>query len=76
MAHRKSKSRKELKALNAQELKVKAKEAEDHIFQLRMQFKTGQLASTAMLGLARSELARIRTLVSQKAKVAGKSARA
>lgn len=66
MAHRNSKARKELKSLNAQELKVKVKEVEDHIFQLRMQFKTGQLGSTAMMGLARKELARVKTLITQK----------
>jgi len=70
MAHRKSKSRKELKALNVQELRAKAKEVEDHLFQLRMQFKTGQLGSTAMLGLARKELARVKTLLGQKERIA------
>jgi len=68
MAHRKSKSRKEIQALNADELKVKAKEVEDHLFQLRMQFKTGQLASPTMLSLARSELARVKTAITQKAR--------
>jgi ribosomal protein L29 len=58
MAHRKSKARKEIQALNGKELVSKIKDIQDHLFQLRMQFKTGQLASTAMLGLARGELAR------------------
>lgn len=66
MAHRISKQKKEIKSLNAKELKVKGRELEDHIFQLRMQFKTGQLASTAMMKLARKELARLKTAVSAK----------
>lgn len=65
MANRISKSRKELKAMNSSELQKKAQELQDHLFQLRMQFKTGQLASTAMIGLARSELARVKTHLSQ-----------
>ena len=70
MAHRNSKSRKELEALNVSELKNKATDLQNHLFQLRMQFKTGQLASTAMLGLARRELARVKTFISQKQKQA------
>ncbi len=67
MAHRISKHRKEVKSLGPKELQAKVRELEDHIFQLRMQFKTGQLASTAMMGLARKELARVRTALSAKA---------
>lgn len=66
MAHRISKQKKEIKGLNAKELQAKGKEIEDHIFQLRMQFKTGQLASTAMMKLARKELARLKTASSAK----------
>ena len=66
MAHRISKLKKELKTLNPKELLNRAKDIEGHIFQLRMQFKTGQLASTAMLKLARKELARAKTLLAEK----------
>lgn len=66
MAHRISKQRKEIKGLNEKELVAKGKELEDHLFQLRMQFKTGQLASTAMMKLARKELARLKTVLSAK----------
>ena len=66
MAHRTSKQRKEIKGLGAKELHSKARELEDHIFQLRMQFKTGQLASTAMMSLARKELARVKTAMTAK----------
>ncbi len=61
MAHRKSKQKKEIKALAPAELNAKVKELEAHIFQLRMQFKTGQLASTAVMKIARKELARVKT---------------
>lgn len=66
MAHRISKLKKEIKGLGEKELKSKVRELEDHIFQLRMQAKTGQLASTAMSKLARKELARVKTAISAK----------
>lgn len=67
MAHRISKLKKEIKGLGKKELSSKVRELEDHIFQLRMQFKTGQLASTAMMKLARKELARVKTALGSKA---------
>ncbi|MGZ6289319.1 MAG: 50S ribosomal protein L29 [Bdellovibrionota bacterium] len=67
MAHRISKLKKEIKGLGEKELRTKVRELEDHIFQLRMQAKTGQLASTAMSKLARKELARIKTAMTVKA---------
>ncbi|MGE3261081.1 MAG: 50S ribosomal protein L29 [Bacteriovoracia bacterium] len=67
MAHRISKLKKEIKGLGEKELRSKILELEDHIFQLRMQSKTGQLASTAMTKLARKELARIKTAITTKA---------
>lgn len=66
MAHRKSKAKKEVKALNLSELQGKVREIEGHLFQLRMQLKTGQLGSSAMLGQARKELARVKTIITQK----------
>lgn len=65
MAHRISKSKKEIKGLAPKDLANKVRELEDHIFQLRMQFKTGQLASTSMMKMARKELARVKTAVSK-----------
>ncbi len=69
MAYRNSKLKKEISALGARELSTKVRELEDHIFQLRMQFKTGQLASTAMMSLARKELARVKTALGAKSSV-------
>lgn len=66
MAHRISKSKKEISGLNPKELSLKVRELEDHMFQLRMQSKTGQLASTAMMKLARKELARVKTAIGAK----------
>ena len=69
MAHRISKLKKEIGGLGEKELRTKARDLEDHIFQLRMQFKTGQLASTAMMNLARKELARVKTAMNAKSSV-------
>ena len=66
MAHRISKQKKEIASLGVKELSGKVKELEDHVFQLRMQAKTGQLASTAMMKLARKEMARVKTALSAK----------
>ena len=66
MAHRISKSKKEISGLGAKELSSKVRELEDHIFQLRMQSKTGQLASSAMMKLARKEMARVKTAITAK----------
>jgi large subunit ribosomal protein L29 len=66
MAHRISKLKKEISSLGPKELSAKVRELEDHIFQLRMQSKTGQLASTAMMKLARKEMARVKTAITAK----------
>lgn len=66
MAHRISKLKKEISGLSPKELNAKVRELEDHIFQLRMQSKTGQLASTAMMKLARKEMARVKFAITAK----------
>lgn len=68
MAHRVAKQKKEISGLGEKELRIKTRDLEAHIFQLRMQFKTGQLASTAMMSLARKELARVKTALSSSGK--------
>lgn len=70
MAHRISKQKKEIGTLGVKELHSKTRELEDHIFQLRMQQKTGQLPSTAMMLMARKELARVKTALSAKSAAA------
>ena len=66
MAHRISKQKKEIGESGVKELRTKTRELEDHIFQLRMQLKTGQLASTSMMLMARKELARVKTALTAK----------
>ncbi len=66
MAYRRSKSIREIRGLSVAELKNKIRDLEEHQFQLRMQFRTGQLASTAMIGLARGEMARAKTVLLEK----------
>jgi ribosomal protein L29 len=70
MAHRISKQKKEINSASAKDLFAKTRELEDHIFQLRMQSKTGQLPSSAMMMLARKELARVKTAITAKAAIA------
>lgn len=76
MAHRRSKSIKEIRGLSVEELKNKIRDLEEHQFQLRMQLRTGQLASTAMIGLARREMARAKTILIEKQKAEAPAAKA
>ncbi|RYZ77042.1 MAG: 50S ribosomal protein L29 [Proteobacteria bacterium] len=69
MAHRISKQKKDIAGLNPKELSSKLRELEDHVFQLRMQFRTGQLNSTSMMKLARKEIARVKTALGSKSSV-------
>lgn len=73
MAHRISKQKKEIGSLDAKALQAKTRELEDHIFQLRMQLKTGQLPSTGMIMMARKELARVKTAMTAKSAAAKKA---
>ena len=66
MAHTISKQKKAIHSLGPKELTAKVRELEDQMFQLRMQQKTGQLASTATIKLARKELARTKTAIQAK----------
>jgi ribosomal protein L29 len=70
MAHRISKQKKELGSMGVKDLHGKTRELEDHIFQLRMQIKTGQLTNSAMMMMARKELARAKTLMTAKSAAA------
>jgi len=57
----------ELKNLSKDELVSKARETEAQLFQVRMKLKTGQLEDTGTLWRLRKDLARVKTLVGQKA---------
>lgn len=65
MAHKISKQKKEIAGMAAKELKAKEAELTGHIFQLRMQLKTAQMPNTATLGMARKELARVKTAMTK-----------
>lgn len=54
---------KDLRELGASELKNKATELKDSLFDLRMQLKTGRLDSTASIKATRRELARVNTVL-------------
>lgn len=60
----------ELKQMSAEDLRVKAREAREEIFRLRLKLRTNQLNNPATYRLARKELARILTLLRYKSTAA------
>jgi large subunit ribosomal protein L29 len=54
---------KELRDLSADELKEKERDLSQELFNLRFQKATGQLGNTAMLGKAKRDLARVKTVL-------------
>ncbi len=58
---------KELKDLGREELEGRARELSEELFNLRFQKATGQLGNTAMIGKAKRDLARVRTVQREKA---------
>ena len=62
-----SKKLKEMKDLSKDELVTKIRETEAAMFQLRMQHRTGQLENTGVLWKNRKQLARMKTLLAQRA---------
>jgi len=54
---------KELRDLGAEELQEKERELYQELFNLRFQKATGQLGNTAMLGKAKRDLARVKTVL-------------
>ena len=56
----------EIKALSAQELKEKALSLEEELFNLRFQAKMGQLSNPLRLRIVRHDIARVKTLLSEK----------
>ena len=65
----------ELKQMSAADLAVKEREVREEAFRLRVKLRTNQLDNPANYQRARRELARIKTLITQKsregARVAG-----
>jgi large subunit ribosomal protein L29 len=56
----------ELRALDAEELETKLREAKEELFNLRFQNATGQLDNTARLKTVRREIARIYTVIRER----------
>jgi large subunit ribosomal protein L29 len=56
----------ELRALDAEALEVKLREAKEELFNLRFQNATGQLDNTARLKTVRREIARIYTVMRER----------
>jgi large subunit ribosomal protein L29 len=58
---------KELKELTVEELQKKKKDLKEEIFNLRFQHSTGQLENTSRMKLVKKDIARIETVLHQKA---------
>jgi large subunit ribosomal protein L29 len=58
---------KEIRALSAGEIEVKLKERVQELFNLRFQHATGQLENTARVPQVKKEIARLKTVLGQKA---------
>ena len=68
----------ELKEMSAEDLRVKAREAREELFRLRLKLRTNQLDNPSSYRRARKELARIMTVIGQKSgahRAAGGAAR-
>jgi len=63
----------ELKEMSEAELRQKEKEFTEEIFNLKFQHATGQLENTQRLPQVRKELARVKTILRQKAPAPAKS---
>ena len=61
---------KEVRDLSVEELKAKAKEFSQELFNLRFQKATGQLGNTAVLVKTRKNLARVKTIL-REAEISG-----
>lgn len=56
----------ELRDLDIEELEVKERELAEALFNLRFQHATGQLDNTAQLGKTRRDIARVKTILTEK----------
>jgi large subunit ribosomal protein L29 len=61
----------ELRDLSVDDLQARAKELEDQIFRMRLQQSLGQLDAPLKLRFTRRDLARIKTVITEKQKSAG-----
>jgi large subunit ribosomal protein L29 len=56
----------ELRELSVDDLEARAKELEDQLFRMRIQQSLGQLDAPLKLRFARRDIARIKTVITQK----------
>lgn len=56
----------DIKDLSVDELKSKASELEQELFNLRFQLHTGHLENSARLSQIRKDVARVKTIINQK----------
>lgn len=61
---------KEIRALSAEEIRVKIAETRKEVMNLRFQQVSGQLMDTSRLSILRREIARMETILSEQAKAA------
>jgi large subunit ribosomal protein L29 len=64
----------ELRQMSAADLAVKEREVREEVFRLRLKLRTNQLDNPSGYQKARKELARIKTLITQKSRAAAGSA--
>lgn len=57
----------ELRALETQDLVTKSKELKEELFNLKFQLSLGQLANTAKIKETRRSIARIKTILNERA---------
>lgn len=57
----------ELRELEAEELRIRERELEDQVFRLRIQKSMGQLEAPRKVRDARKDLARVKTILREKA---------
>lgn len=57
----------ELRDLSVEDLRARARELDESLFQMRLQKATAQLESSAKLQTARRDLARVKTILREKA---------
>ena len=67
----KTKNAADLRGLEVKTLREKLEEAKDSLFQKKLQHSLGKLENPAAITLARREIARIQTIITEKAKVNG-----
>jgi large subunit ribosomal protein L29 len=62
---------KDLRNLSVEELKDKEGEINQELFNLKIQKGTGQLGNTAIIGMTKKNLARVKTVLRERALLSG-----